>query len=458
MLSPFLFTFYQHLTYIYTVSDILMPIMDGFQFCRECKTHPEWAKIPFIFYSATYTEKKDEEFAIALGAERFLIKPQEPEMFLKVIKEVLDLSRDRVEAISKNSSADGASYLSKYNERVVRKLDKKVADLAKINLTLRESEEKYRLVVDNAAEAILIAQDGMIRFANPGGYELFGYTEEILTSKPFTEFIHPEDCEMVLEHHQKRLNGEDVPAVYPFRVIAGDGTVKWVEIKSVMIPWKDRPATLNFLSDITQRKLVEDELKRTLDGLKNAVAVTIQVLMSAVESRDPYTAGHQLRVADLAVAIASEMELSQDTIEGIRMAGSIHDVGKLSIPAEILSKPIKLTDLEFSIIKEHAQSGYEMLKDVKSPWPLAQIVYQHHERMDGYGYPRNLKGDEIILEARIMAVADVVEAMASHRPYRPALGIEDALEDIEKNKGVLYDEKVVDACLKLFREKGYQLK
>ena len=139
------------------------------------------------------------------------------------------------------------------------------------------------------------------------------------------------------------------------------------------------------------------------------------------------------------------------------MAGSIHDIGKISIPAEILSKPTKLTNIEFSLIKEHSQSGYEMLKDVESPWPLAEIVYQHHERMDGSGYPRNLKGDDILMEARIMAVADVVESMASHRPYRPALGIDKALEEIEKNKGTLYDNAVADACLRLFREKGFQM-
>jgi HD-GYP domain-containing protein (c-di-GMP phosphodiesterase class II) len=173
--------------------------------------------------------------------------------------------------------------------------------------------------------------------------------------------------------------------------------------------------------------------------------------------RDPYTAGHQIRSADLARAIATEMGLPQEEIDGIRIAGSIHDIGKLSIPAEILSKPTKLNDLEFSLVKKHAQSGYEMLKDLESPWPLAEIVFQHHERINGSGYPRNLKGNEILIEARIMAVADVVEAMASHRPYRPTLGIEAALEEIEKNKGVLYDDTVADACLRLFREKGYQL-
>jgi HD-GYP domain-containing protein (c-di-GMP phosphodiesterase class II) len=151
------------------------------------------------------------------------------------------------------------------------------------------------------------------------------------------------------------------------------------------------------------------------------------------------------------------MGLPPEKIDGIRMAGSIHDIGKLSIPAEILSKPTKLTNIEFSLIKEHARAGYEMLKDVESPWPLAEIVHQHHERMDGSGYPRNLKGEEILMEARILAVADVVESMASHRPYRPAIGIEPALEEIEKNKGILYDDAVADACLRLFREKGFRL-
>jgi HD-GYP domain-containing protein (c-di-GMP phosphodiesterase class II) len=203
--------------------------------------------------------------------------------------------------------------------------------------------------------------------------------------------------------------------------------------------------------------MAEEELLRTLESLRKAVGTTIQVMVSAVEARDPYTAGHQLRTADLARTIATEMGLPQDKINGIRMAGSIHDIGKLSIPADILSKPKKLTEIEFSLIKEHSRSGYEMLKDVESPWPLAQIIYQHHERMDGSGYPRNLKGDDILMEARIMAVADVVESMASHRPYRPALGVDAAMDEIESNRGILYDIDVVNECLRLFREKGYQL-
>ncbi len=220
---------------------------------------------------------------------------------------------------------------------------------------------------------------------------------------------------------------------------------------------KIQEKTAALRQEITERKRAEEKLKDTLESLRKAVGTTIQVMASAVEARDPYTAGHQTRSADLARAIATEMGLSPEKIEGIRMAGSIHDIGKLSIPAEILSKPRKLWEIEFRMIKEHSRRGYEILKDVESPWPLAEMVYQHHERMDGSGYPINLKGEEICMEARILAVADVVESMASHRPYRPTLGIDVALEEIEKNRGTLYDEVVADACLRLFREKVFQL-
>jgi HD-GYP domain-containing protein (c-di-GMP phosphodiesterase class II) len=228
--------------------------------------------------------------------------------------------------------------------------------------------------------------------------------------------------------------------------------------KVPLLDMKGEPEYLLGISeDITEQKRAEKQLQQTLESLRNAVGTTIQVISSTVEARDPYTSGHQIRSADLARAIAMEMGLPQDKIEGIRMAGSIHDIGKLSIPAEILAKPTKLSEIEFSLIKEHARKGYEMLKDVESPWPLAEIVYQHHERMDGSGYPRKLKGDEILIEARILNVADVVEAMASHRPYRAGLGIDAALNEIEKNRGIFYDTTVADACLKLFREKGFQL-
>ena len=171
------------------------------------------------------------------------------------------------------------------------------------------------------------------------------------------------------------------------------------------------------------------------------------------ETRDPYTAGHQRRVADLARAIALEMNLPLDMIDGIHMAAAIHDLGKISVPAEILSKPTKLLDIEFMLIKIHSQCGYDILKDIDFPWPVARTVLEHHERMNGSGYPNGLTGDKILMEARILSVADVVESMASHRPYRPALGIKAALNEISKNKGILYDPGPSEACLRLFHEK-----
>jgi len=209
--------------------------------------------------------------------------------------------------------------------------------------------------------------------------------------------------------------------------------------------------------EIAERRKAEAHLQATLLGLHSALAGVIQVLSMATEKRDPYTAGHQRRVADLARAIAQELGLSPDRVEGIRVAGAIHDIGKLSIPAEILSKPTPPSKIEYALLQSHVQIGHEILSGIEFAWPIAQMVLQHHERMDGSGYPQQLKGDDILLESRILAVSDVIEAMASDRPYRPALGIEIALKEIENGKGVLYDPAVVSACLSLFREKRFAL-
>lgn len=182
---------------------------------------------------------------------------------------------------------------------------------------------------------------------------------------------------------------------------------------------------------------------------------TVKAIAMIVEKRDPYTAGHEERVSDLAVNIAIEMALEEDMVEGLRLGSLIHDIGKIYIPAEILNRPGKLTDTEFQIIKSHSEVGYEIIKEVEFPWPVADIIRQHHERIDGSGYPKGLRGDEIIQEAHILGVADVVEAIASHRPYRASLGIDFALEEIQKNRGIIYDPLVVDTCLKLFAEKRF---
>src|SRR5664280_458858 len=327
---------------------------------------------------------------------------------------------------------------------------------------LLESKILTEVVVENVPLMTFLKEATDLRFVifNRAGEELLGYDRKDLLGKNDLDLFPPEQEAHSMAKDREVLDGEtgilDIPEEPILTAKKGE---LLLHTRKVCIRGADGETKylLGISEDITERKQAEKQLHDILERLRKSFEATIQVLISAVEMRDPYTSGHQLRVANLASAIAKEMELPDDEIEGIRMAGSIHDIRKLSVPAEILSKPTKLTNIEFSLIKEHSHSGYEMLKDVESPWPLAQIVYQHHERMDGSGYPRNLKGEEICMEARILAVADVVEAMASHRPYRPALGIDAALTEIEKNKGIFYDNDVADACLRLFREKGFQL-
>ncbi|MBI5658061.1 MAG: GAF domain-containing protein [Nitrosomonadales bacterium] len=207
-----------------------------------------------------------------------------------------------------------------------------------------------------------------------------------------------------------------------------------------------------------ERDLALEQSRQHLERLQNSLEDTVRAIASIVEMRDPYTAGHQVRVADLAAAIARQMGLPDEQMHAIHLAGVVHDLGKIKIPAEILSRPGKITDIEYSLIKVHPQAGYDILKGINFPWPIAQMVLQHHERRNGSGYPQGIKGDAILLEARILSVADVVEAMSSHRPYRPGLGIEAAMEEITKNCGKFYDPQVVDACLALFREQHYSFK
>jgi len=203
---------------------------------------------------------------------------------------------------------------------------------------------------------------------------------------------------------------------------------------------------------------VDKKLKQSYKKLQKIIEGTVNIITKVVETRDPYSTGHQQRVSKLAMAIAQEMKLSQDKIEGTRIVSLVHDIGKVNLPTEIMSKPSKLIEVEFNLIKNYPKVGYDILKKVDFPWPIAEIVLQHQEKIDGSGYPRGLKGDKICIEAKILGVANVVEAMSSYKSYRPALSIGEALAEISKNKNILFDPEVVDACLKLFKEKGFRFK
>jgi len=313
------------------ISDILMPVMDGFQLCKEVKGDEELKDIPLVFYTAAYVDKRDEELALKLGAEKFLRKPVEPDKLLETIDSLVEQREaGSIPAKPSRGEVGEKEVMSLYSERVVKKLEEK---------------------------------------------------------------------------------------------------------------------TLSLEEEVAERKRVEERLRRSLEKLTRVYNQVVYALGSAVEKRDPYTAGHQERVAKIAEATARELGRSEEEIRGLVLAGAIHDIGKITVPGEILTKPSKLTDAEMSMIRTHPVVGYEILEKIEFPWPVAPTVLQHHERMDGSGYPYGLTGEDIILEARIIAVADVVEAMSSHRPYRPAIGVDRALEEIAENKGKLYDADVVDACL-----------
>ncbi|MDD5722843.1 MAG: PAS domain S-box protein [Syntrophales bacterium] len=564
------------------VTDILMPVMDGYALCRQWKSDETLKPIPLVFYTATYTEPKDEAFALSLGADRFILKPQEPDIFMNMLKEVFEEGYSTRQAATKPLGEE-MEFFRRHNEILFNKLEKKMLDLETANQRLRASEERYRLSFEYATDVICtVGADLIISTMSPSIQRLMGLKPQDFIGRPVSDlkkFLAPKSFEQIMVNIHRILQGEIIPsatyefltekgtAVYSeisgspitrdgkivgmisvardvtermrtdaalqesellfrkvfedhaavkliidpdtgniidvnkaavvfygwsseqlkqmkiqeintlapeevkkemekvraekrihfeFRHRRADGSVRDVDVFSSKIKVNKKDLLHSIVYDITARKQAEEKLKDTLESLRKAVETTIQVMVSTVETRDPYTAGHQFRSADLARAIATEIGLPQEKTDGIFMAGSIHDIGKLSIPAEILSKPAKLTNTEFSLIKEHPLKGCEILKNVESPWPLAEIVYEHHERMNGSGYPRNLKGNKILIEARILAVADVVEAMASHRPYRPARGVDAALDEIARNRDILYDPEVVDACLRLFHEKGYK--
>jgi len=209
--------------------------------------------------------------------------------------------------------------------------------------------------------------------------------------------------------------------------------------------------------DITQQVEYDRRIQESMDTLTRAMYGTIEAITKTVETKDPYTAGHQKKVADIAKEIAKDMGLSRDVIESVNLAGQIHDLGKIAIPSEILNKPGRINEIEFALIKTHPEMGYEIVKNIDFPWPIADIVFQHHEKIDGSGYPRGLKGDKILIQARIISVADVLEAMASHRPYRAALGVDAAFEELKSHAGTHFDPDVVNSCLRIFKDKGFKI-
>ena len=323
---------------------------------------------------------------------------------------------------------------------------------------LRESEAKFRTLVESTSDWIWeINEQSVYTYASPQVYVLLGYrVEEIIGKTPF-DLMPPNETEQVKARFNSILAEKKHFWLLENAFLHKDGRMVFLETSAA--PMFDAQGVFKGYRgidrDITERKETEKERRASAEKLEQTLLQTIEAIAATLEARDPYTAGHQRRVAALARAIAQEMGLSDEEIRGLYLAASIHDLGKIHVPAEILSKPGLLSPVEFELIKIHPQTGYNIIKDAQFPWPIAQMVLQHHERMDGSGYPQHLKGEQMLPEAKILAVADVVEAMSSHRPYRPGLGLDAALEEITKYRGVLYDPAVVDSCIALFRENKF---
>jgi len=327
---------------------------------------------------------------------------------------------------------------------------------------LRTSEARYRLLAEHTTDVIrLLDMDLKTAYLSPSAEKLRGFTLQEMVEMPLERQLTPESLRTAYAIFSEEIpRVETDPGYNPIFTLdleyyCKDGTTIWTESKFSVIRDENSRAVsiLTEARDISERKRAEEKLLKSFESLRKTLNDAISTMVKMVEMRDPYTAGHQQRVADLATTIAREMKLEDTRIEQLRMASAIHDIGKMYIPSDILSKPGRLSDIEFGLIKTHAQCGYDVVKGMDFPGVVAQAVLQHHERLDGSGYPNGLKGEDTLLEAKILAVADVIEAMASHRPYRPALGIDKALEELSKNRGKLYDPDAVDICLRLFKEK-----
>ncbi len=330
-----------------------------------------------------------------------------------------------------------------------------ITERKKIETALMESEREFRLLVETSAECICkIDVDGNFLYMSPVGLKMHHLNEDEVKGMSATALAEPAYQGLVTEALEEAKSGRTVKMEYESKTTDG---VRWFE--SILKAQKDdhgQPVSIIRLSrDITDRKQAEEELAGSWQRLQKTLTSIVKALASTVSLRDPYTAAHQRRVAKLAAAIAREMSFDDDKIDAITIAGQLHDIGKIKIPAEILSKPGKISNLEYEIVQQHVLAGYEILREIDFPWPIADIVLQHHERLDGSGYPSGVRGNKISLEAKILAVSDVVEAMASRRPYRGGHGIDVALKEISDHSEDLYDAEIVKTCTNLFTNKGF---
>jgi PAS domain S-box-containing protein len=310
----------------------------------------------------------------------------------------------------------------------------------------------YPVLVEHSPNAVVVVDAScVVIYANPTALAMFGVSVDEAVGKSALQFVHDDDLEQQTTSFAELLRQPGSSNASTARFVTATGDVRVLELVATNL-LNDANACGIVINghDVTERDLYLARLETTLEAVAESVA-------SMVELRDPYTAGHQRQVAEIAVTIAQELGLPEETVKGIEVASTIHDIGKIALPAEILSRPGQLSPIEFELVKTHSQAGHAIVADVPFPWPVAEMILQHHERLDGSGYPNGLKGEGILVGARIIAAADVISAMASHRPYRPALGMAAAVGELQANRGRLYDMDVVDSVLRVVRRQGFHL-
>lgn len=333
-----------------------------------------------------------------------------------------------------------------------------ISERLRIEARLRATEEAFRDLVEQAIVGIFIIQDGAITYANLRAAEIVDSADvRMLIGSTFLDWVAAEHRPKVAGLMAQLTGGDQRSMVFDFFSMDSSENARHIAANASFAVHAGAPAVICMVQDISEKTRAEEAIRRYIEEIKESFMSTVKVATIISEMRDPYTVGHERRVAEIACAIGTELGFDGERLAGLRVAGHLHDVGKISVPSEILSKPGRISAVEYELVKGHAQASYDILKDVKFPWPIAEIALQHHERIDGSGYPNKLKGNEILFEARILAVADVVEAMSSHRPYRAGLGIDAALAEISRGRGSVYDPDVVDACLRIFQESKFVL-
>lgn len=332
------------------------------------------------------------------------------------------------------------------------------ADRDRLNMALRESEERYRCLVEQSLTGVYMIQDQHIVYVNPHLADMLGYDspDELIGRHPL-EIVAGKDRDAAAENIRRRLAGEAERVAYDFTALCKQGHTIEVGTNGARATYRGKPAIIGLMQDITEKLHVADMAQRHMEQLESAFMGTVRMASNLTDVRDSYTSHHSRRVGMIAAAMGAELGLDANRQQGLFVAGSLHDIGKVKIPMEILNKLDPLTPSERDIIREHPQAGHDILKDIEFPWPVSLVAQQHHERMDGSGYPQALRGEQILLEARIVMVADVVESMSHARPYRDRLGLERALDEIESGMGNRYDADIAQVCLRMFRSGSFEL-